>query len=365
VPGRYADPMTLRYSSALRTGLIVTAGIALLLVFAVLVNISFGLPFNLSLWPPGQAYSLRASFKDANGVQRGADVVVAGHPIGQVTGVAVSGHEAEVTMRISPQFAPIHRGSIARVRYSTLLAQKYIELTPVSRNPAIASGGRIPSDETVTPVDFDQFLSALDDETRARLQVLIQQAGTGLDGRQESINDLLDQLHGLAIESRPPLDAIRAHDTNLERIITNLAITGDRLAQSHDNLGQLVANANDVNGRLADQNTALAQLIRHLADLMTDFNVTLDGNESNLHQTVVMLDPFVGQLNVATGTIDGYLGPNLPGVQDGINRLTPEGESAIHQKDAGGNYLRQYLVVDPACDSINNPANAKCASGSP
>ncbi len=352
--------MTLRYPGAFRTGLIVLSGLALLVVFAVLVNLSFGLPFNLNLWPPGQAYSLRASFKDANGVQRGADVVISGHPIGQVTGVSVVGQEAEVMMRISPQYAPVHRGSIARIRYSTLLAQKYIELTTVSRSNVIPSGGRIPSDETVTPVDFDQFLSTFDDETRARLQVVIQQAGSGLEGRQAAINDLLDQLNGLAIESKPPLDAIKAHDANLDRIVGNLAITADRLAQSHENLGQLVQNANTVNARLADQDAALAQLIHHLADLMTDFNQTLDGNEDNLHQTVVQLDPLLGQLNVATGAIDAYLGPSLPAIADEIGRLGPEGESAIHQRDANGNYLRQYLVVDPACDKINSTADAKC-----
>ena len=354
--------MTLRYSRAFRAGLILVGGTALVLVFAILVNLSFGLPFNLSLWPLGQTYSLTAAFKDANGVQRGADVVVAGHPIGQVTGVKVAGQEADVMMRINPQYAPVHRGTIARIRYSTLLAQKYIELSPMSRHAEIPSGGRIPSDETVTPVDFDQFLSAFDEETRARIQIVVQQAGTGLEGRQEAINDLFDQLHGLSIESKPPLDAVRLHEDNLDRIIASLAVTSDRLARSHENLGQLVQNANDVNGRLADQDAALAQLIHHLADLMTDYNVTLDGNEGNLHQTVAQLDPLLGQLNVAFGTIDGDLGPNLPGILDGINRLGPEGESAIHQKDANGNYLRQYLVNDPACDKLNQAPDPKCES---
>jgi virulence factor Mce-like protein len=357
--------MTLRYAGAFKAGLIFVALTTSVLLVALLINLNFGLPFNLSLWPPGQDYTLNATFKDANGVTRGADVLIAGHPVGQVTGVGVEGNRSIVAMRISQQYAPIHRGSIARIRYSTLLAQKYIELAPIRGAETIPSGGTIPSDETITPVDFDQFLSALDPETRLRLQVVIQQLGAGVDGRQQTINDLLDQLNGLSVESKPPLDTFATHDENLDHIVGNLSISSQRLAQSHENLGQLVTSANDVNGRMADQNTALAGLIHHLANLMTDFNVTLDGNQQNLHDTVVLLDPLIGQLNVAFGTTDGYLAPSLDALKRGFSQLGPEGESAIHQKDANGNYLRQYLVADPACDQINQTYNKQCGNGSP
>jgi virulence factor Mce-like protein len=318
----------------------------------------------LSLWPPGQDYVLNAGFKDANGVSRGADVEIAGHPVGQVTAVAASGNLATVTMRINSQYAPIHRGSIARIRYSTLLAQKYIELAPVASGQAVSSGGSIPSTDTVTPVDFDQFLSAFDPQTRQKMQVVIQQLGGGVDGRQVVINDLLDQLHGLSVESQPPLDTFAQHNSNLDRIVVNLAVSSDRLAQSHDNLGQLVQSANDVNGRVADQNAALAGLIQHLGNLMSDFNVTLVGNETNLHQTVVLLDPLIGQVNVAFGTTDGYLAANSGDLLNGFAQMAPEGESAIHQKDANGNYLRQFLVADPPCDKINSPKpDPQCGTG--
>lgn len=358
--------MTLRYGGAFRAGLIFVAATTAVLLTAFLINLSFGLPFNLSLWPPGQDYVLNAGFKDANGVSRGADVEIAGHPVGQVTAVAASGNLATVTMRINSQYAPIHRGSIARIRYSTLLAQKYIELAPVASGQAVSSGGSIPSTDTITPVDFDQFLSAFDPQTRQKMQVVIQQLGGGVDGRQVVINDLLDQLHGLSAESQPPLDTLAQHNSNLDHIVLNLAVSSDRLAQSHDNLGQLVQSANDVNGRVADQNAALAGLIQHLGNVMSDFNVTLVGNETNLHQTVVLLDPLIGQVNVAFGTTDGYLGASTGDFIQGFAQMQPEGESAIHQKDANGNYLRQFLVVDPPCDKLNNPApDPKCGSGAP
>ena len=346
-----------------RGGFVFLGGLAALLLLAAAINVNFGLPFNLSLWPPGQDYTLQANFKDANGLIKGADVVIAGHPVGQVTDVTADGSQARVTMRLSQQYTPVHKGTIARIRYSTLLAQKYVELQPVSGAETIKSGTTIPSTDTITPVDFDQFLSALDPQTRARLQTVIQQGGGSVEGRQGDIADLLDNLNGLSRESRGGLSTIQAHDGSLDGIIVNLSITSDRLDQSRQNLGELIQNANDVNATIDSQQLALLGLIHHLADLMADFNATLDGNEQNLHQTVVMLDPLVGRLNVTFDTLHGYMAPNLALFQQGISVLGTEGESAIHQRDANGNYLRQFAVFDSACDSLNNPRNPDCGNG--
>src|SRR5207302_7559226 len=191
-----------------KAGLLMLAGVLILLVLALAINASFGLPFNLSLVPPGQDYAVKAAFTDANGVNRGADVVIAGHSVGQVTGVELSGGRAVVTMRVASRYAPLHQFSTARIRYSTLLAQKYVEIAPRDGGAELHSGGSIQSDNTLSPVDFDQFLSALDPETRSRLQTLIQQAGGGLQGQQQTINDLLSQLNGLSQESVAPLGTV-------------------------------------------------------------------------------------------------------------------------------------------------------------
>jgi len=352
--------VTIRTRSAFRAGLAAIGAALGILLIAVSINTSFGLPFNIELWPPGQDYTVKAAFKDANGLIHGADVVVSGHAIGQVTGVVVVKDESVVTMRIKPEFAPLHRGTVARIRYGTLLAQKYVEVAAVGGSANIPAGATIPSDQTITPVDFDRFLSALDPETRQKLQVVIQQTGDSVSGRAVAINDLLDQLHSLSIESKPGLNVLAAHQAEIGTITSNLAIASGRLAQSHEQLGQLVQNANDVNLTLANQNESLTRLIVHLGNVMDTFNVTLDGNEQNLHQTVVLLDPLIGSLAVAFGTTEGYLSASLPGFERGFEVLGPEGESAIHQRDANGNYLRQYLVADPACDQMNTSYNADC-----
>ncbi|TMD46397.1 MAG: MCE family protein [Chloroflexi bacterium] len=355
--------MRRRMQNPLRTGWRTLAGVAIVLLLALAINLSFGLPLNLSLFPPGQDYAVNAAFTDANGVNRGADVVIAGHTVGQVTGVQAFGRRAVVSMRISPRYAPLHQHTTARIRYSTLLAQKYIEITPIDGGAEVNSGGSIASDNTASPVDFDQFLSALDPQTRARLQTLIQQAGGGLDGQQAAINDLLAQASGLSQESLAPLSTFHQHDPDLDRIVANLAIVSDRLGQSHQQLGELVQSMSDVTGTLARNDQSLAALISHLGNVMGDFDATLNGNEQNFRTTVVTLDPLLTQLNGTLAIVYADTQSSIAAINTNNRVLQPELVSAVSQTDAAGNHLlRQYFVVNPACDQVNATPNPQCQS---
>jgi phospholipid/cholesterol/gamma-HCH transport system substrate-binding protein len=356
--------MTLHRGNAFKAGVITLTGALIVILLALAINVSFGLPFNLSLFPPGQDYSVKAAFTDANGVNRGADVVIAGHTVGQVTGVEVSGTQAVVTMRVSPHYAPLHQFTSARIRYSTLLAQKYVEITPVNGGAELPSGGTIQSDNTLSPVDFDQFLSALDPQTRAQLQTLIQQAGGGVQDQQLTINDLLTQLNGLSQESLTPLGVFHQHDPDIGRIVANLNIVSGRLAQSHQQLGDLVAGMSDVTGTLATNDKALASLFTHLGNVMGDFDATLAGNEQNFHTTVVTLDPLLTQLNGTLTIVAADTHSSIGAINTNNRVLQPEIVSAVSQTDGAGHHLlRQYLVANPACDQVNPQANPQCQTG--
>jgi phospholipid/cholesterol/gamma-HCH transport system substrate-binding protein len=356
--------MSRRNGNAPKAGIVTLAAVLAVIVIAMAINVSFGLPFNLSLLPPGQDYAIKAAFTDANGVNRGADVVIAGHSVGQVTGVEIAGTRAVVTMRVSSRYAPLHQFSTARIRYSTLLAQKYVEIAPRDGGAELQSGATIQSEDTLSPVDFDQFLSALDPETRARLQTLVQQAGGGLEGHQQTINDLLAQLNGLSQESMAPLRTFHQHDPDLDRIVANLGLVSDRLAQSHQQLGELVTSMSDVTGTLASNDQALAALLTHLGNVMSDFDATLAGNEQNFHTIVVTLDPLLTELNGTLTIVAADTHSSIAAINTNNRLLQPELVSAVSQTDAAGQHLlRQYYVVNPACDQVNPQANPQCQTG--
>jgi virulence factor Mce-like protein len=342
-------------------GVILVIAVLALTAAAVSINLSAGLPFNLSAgFPPSHDYVLSATFTDANGVSPGANVVIAGAQVGQVTGVRISHGRAVVSMRIQRRFGPLHRGTVAAIRYSTLLAQKYVELTPAAGTPPLPSGAIIPSNETITPVDFDQVLSALDARTRQQVQVLVNQLGGGVAGEQAAINALADNLSTLSEISPPTLDTLRARDPQLASILTNLASVSATLAASHRQLGGLVQHTATVTGTLARNDASLDGLLTHLATVSQDTARTLRGNQANLHQTIIRLDPFLARITPQISTAAGYLSQAAPVLRDEMTYLIPEVVSAIAQRDAGGNYLRQYVVVNTCYDLLSKtPSNGR------
>lgn len=331
---------------------------------AVSINLSAGLPFNLSLsWPPRQDYTLSAAFTDANGVYPGADVVIAGAQVGQVTGIGIEHDQAVVTMRISRQYEPLHRGTVASIRYTTLLANKYIELTPAAGTAPLPNGATIPSDQTVTPVDFDQFLSSLDAKTRQQVQVIVQQLGGGVTGEQAAINGLLSNTAALSEQSPPVLNVLHLRDPELSSIISNLDTVAATLAHSHRQLGQFVANTATVTETLARNDASLDDLLVHLASVSQDTSQTLQGNQASLRTTIERLNPLLAQLNPQLTTAAGYLVQASPALQAEFKYLTPEVASAISQQDANGNYLRQFVVVNTCDDTLATaPTRSKKAS---
>src|SRR5207245_4529259 len=92
-----------------KAGMITLSTVAALLLLALGINLSFGLPFNLSLWPPGSDYTIKTAFSDANALTRGADVVESGHVVGQVMGVDGQGRQAIVTIRLANTYAQLRQ----------------------------------------------------------------------------------------------------------------------------------------------------------------------------------------------------------------------------------------------------------------
>src|SRR5207249_5403232 len=126
-----------------RAGLVTLAGALIIVLLAMAINVSFGLPFNLSPIPPGQDYSVKAAFTDANGVSRGADVVIAGHSVGQVTGVEVSGTQAMVSMRISSHTPRRTRLPRPAFRTPRRWPRSYTEIRPSITEADLRTAGRL------------------------------------------------------------------------------------------------------------------------------------------------------------------------------------------------------------------------------
>jgi ABC-type transporter Mla subunit MlaD len=120
----------------------------------------------------------------------------------------------------------------------------------------------------------------------------------------------------------------------------------------------------DVTGTLARNDQALASLLTHLGNVMADFDATLAGNEQNFHTIVVTLDPLLTELNGTLTIVAADTRSSIAAINTNNRVLQPELVSAVSQTDAAGQHLlRQYYVVNPACDQVSAQANPQCQTG--
>jgi phospholipid/cholesterol/gamma-HCH transport system substrate-binding protein len=157
-------------------------GLVALAVIGVLVYLGFTkeIPFR-------DHYEVRAAFQTANNLKPGSPVRIAGVEVGEVRKVEPAergGHGAIVTMRVSDDGRPVHADATAKIRPRIFLEGNFfVDLTAGSPSaPELENGDTIPVNQTATPVQLDEVLTALQSDTREDLKTLLRAYGKGLEG---------------------------------------------------------------------------------------------------------------------------------------------------------------------------------------
>jgi phospholipid/cholesterol/gamma-HCH transport system substrate-binding protein len=280
-------------------------GIVLILVFSYLAYTKFANPF-------AHKYTVHATFANANGLQPGSLVRIAGVNVGTVTSVSQEPgcksagstpnacQAADVTMNITNQGLPIHDDATFAIRPRIFLEGNFfVDVSPgTPQAPVAPDNHTFPIQQGVEPVQFDQVLTGLQDNTRQNLQTLLQQYGKAVKQGGPSFNRSI-RYWLPAYE----YSSIVAHDA--------LGI------QPHD-LSNYIAAQGDVSG-------AFDAHPQNLESLITDFNTTADAfaRENNaLEQTVAQLPrtlsaaiPAFNALNAAFPPLRAFARAMVPGVK--------------------------------------------------
>src|SRR3954470_13112403 len=159
-----------------------TVGVIALVVIAIGVYLGFtkSIPFR-------SHYEVKAAFKSANNLRPASPVRIAGVEVGKVTKVerARKGDNgAIVTMRIQDTGRPLHPDATFKIRPRIFLEGNFfVDVTQGTSGKEVAANHVFPVNQTATPVQFDQVLTALQSDTREDLRTLLREYAAGLKGR--------------------------------------------------------------------------------------------------------------------------------------------------------------------------------------
>jgi phospholipid/cholesterol/gamma-HCH transport system substrate-binding protein len=260
------------------------------------------------LFNGSSAYSVKANFINAGQLVRGNPVQVGGVSVGSVGDIKITpGGQAEVTLKIEDDEAPLPRGTQATIRQFSLsgIANRYVDLSLPSGpgDDTIPDGGRIDTDSTRTAVDLDQLFNTLDPETRKSLQGFFKGSARQWAGRGDQAAEGFEYLNPALSTSRRLFNELTRDTPVLERFLVDSSRLVTAVAERRDDLAGLIGNLNETTRALGNQKAALAESIGNLPPFMRRANTTF----VNLRATLDEVDPLVE----ASKPVAKKLGPFL------------------------------------------------------
>src|ERR1700736_5507279 len=151
--------------------------------------------------PLAQCQTLNLEFKDTAGLLKTNDVRMAGVVAGHVQSIKVDGKLAVANVQINQQYSPVYKDAHAIVRPKNLLGETYVEIDRGHPDSgSFSNGDTIQLINTITPVQIDEVLNALDPDTRTNLQVVINTLGEASAGRGQDLNVSTGDLKRIAAD---------------------------------------------------------------------------------------------------------------------------------------------------------------------
>ncbi|MFZ0385198.1 MAG: MlaD family protein [Solirubrobacteraceae bacterium] len=326
------------------------AGLIGVLVIFVICWLVFGGPIPFS----GNGFQLKAVYTSETELHLASPVRIAGVDVGNVTGIQHIGGNSPatlVTMSIEGKGLPIHADATTNIRPRLFLeGNYYVNLQPgTPQAPALSSGATLSSPHNSGPVQLDRVLSALNSNTRANLQTLVQGLGSTLNQVPSAAQDASQDPSQRGLTAGQSLNQSLKYSANAFKAsaIVDQALLGER---PHDLSGAVAGTEKVFSGLAADQG--------RLSDLVTTFNLTmraLANRQQDLSDTIALLPGTLQATNSALGPLQASFAPTqrfaaeiLPGVKQtgptiaaGLPWLA-QTQALVSQDDLGG--LLTYLT---------------------
>lgn len=293
--------MTVRMPRARRSLVALATGVALLAASGC--QGAFDLPLPGGAAQSGDIIRVTAEFADVLDLVPQSSVKVDQVTVGSVEKIELNGWTARVTMRL-PRSVKLPDNAIAEIKQTSLLGEKYIELSPPPATAPVgrlSDGDNIPLDRTGRNPEVEEVLSAmsllLNGGGVAQLKVIETELNNAMHGNEPQIRDVIKQLNtfvgGLDAQKA---DIVRAID-NVDKLAAKLAAQKDDLARALESMPQGLKV-------LADQRQQLVRMLSALSRLGAVGTTVIEQSKTDTAADLAALKPILGELTAA--------GDNLP-----------------------------------------------------
>lgn len=298
--GEPRDEATEERSVLARAG----AGAAILLATAIVAILLFG---------QSSGYRVTVTFQNASQLVAGNEVRLGGASVGAVTDLALADDgQAEVTLEIEDDVAPLDSGTRAVIRQTSLsgIANRYVDLQLPggSEGGEIDDGGEVPVDDSESAVELDSVFDTLDEPTREAVSNFVRGSAGMFEDEGDTAREGFRYLNPALASSRRLLQEAAGDTVLLERFVLDSAKLVTAAADRRDDLAALIGNLGATTRAAGADQAALAESLDRLPGFMRRANTTF----VNLRAALDDVDPLVEASTPVARQLQDFL-PELRG----------------------------------------------------
>ncbi len=313
------------------------------------------------------SHTYQAELFNAFGLVNGSELRVAGAKAGTITGLDITPQKtALVSFEVDSGFPEFKADASCSSEPQSLIAEYFLDCQPGSSPQPLT--GPIPAARNKTTVQPDLAQNTLREPFKNRLQLLINEFGTALDGNAENLNAAIRSGAPALQQLKQVLNILGRQNTTIAELNTNADAIFAQLANRREDVVHFVDNAGRTAAISAERSSDLSQNFHMLDDFLAQLKPTM----VQLGNLAEQQTPLLTDLHAAAPGLN-KLATNLPRFNNGSQQsLTALGGAAHVGKTALANSQDEIASLDqastkayPAADqvaqfleSISDPKNA-------
>lgn len=274
-------------------------------------NANTGLPFV-------PTYNVSAEVPDAAEVVPGNEVRIAGGRVGQVIDVRVEPGEpgrAILDLKLDAEVEPINSDTELLIRQRSNLGLKYVELVPGPSGEPLAPGDTLALAQAKGVVDLDDVLNVFDAKVRDATQGALASVGTGVAGRADSLDAILESFPPALRRLAPVAANLSDPDTDLRGSIQGFESATGAIAPVASSLAGLFDAGATTFAAIASESGAVRSILQEAPSTELVTTRALRNARPVLADTAMLLGdlrPGVAELPSASSALADALETGTP-----------------------------------------------------
>lgn len=309
-----------------------SSGVKVGILFLLVVFGAYAVWSGLAIDPAGaNSLQLSAVFKDASGMPIGSKVVVAGLPVGEISGLEIEGRYARVKFRTRGN-VPVWSSAVVFKKATSLLGDNYLEIDP--GGPATTIEGKTVQHRRLK--SGDQIEAVVEGTSPDQLLRRIEQSLPNVDAVLLSVKDLSEDMR--RVVNGPIASVANRVDDLVKResqTVSDILANADRAVSRIDAITQDIrAVTGDADGKVDKILANLEEASHEAKTLVTSAKNEVELTGSKLREKLDRIDQVVANTESITAKIDGDHGTlgrlvNDPTIADNVEDITEDAKGFL------------------------------------